>query len=297
MAFHSLEEHSIPHLREFFWNLDELGDDYSAANCWAWAHLYQTEIDCRGGFLFLRFQSPECLPFYMCPVGEGDFGEALNYIEQCRGGECAEVLCDAAQIHKFPGTYEAVRRPEMDDYLYLADRFIDLPGKAFDGKRNHISRFKRCYDWSFRPLDDENAGDCREIADRWLSCREPDFMLLEERRAIERFLTYREALGVLGGVLYVSGQPAAFALGSIPRARMLDVHIEKALFYDGAYAMIAREFAAYARTVCPVEYINREDDMGIESLRRAKMSYHPDRMVEKYGMRPRGQGAKCARMY
>ena len=93
-----------------------------------------------------------------------------------------------------------------------------------------------------------------------------------------------EALGLEGGLIRINGSVAAFTIGDRLNGDTYDVHFEKAYAgIQGAYAMINREFARWVREHHPdIKYLNREEDMGVEGLRKAKESYYPDLLLEKY---------------
>ena len=287
--FTKIRREDIAWLKELLWKTEQYGCDYSVANLYGWAPTYQTQIARVGGFAAIRYEMPGIGGCYVCPAGAGDFGAALSALlsdARERGEEQIRVICDAAQKESFPEAFTAERREDLDDYLYNAEHFIALEGSHYSAKRNFISQFRREYDnWRFEPMTRDNRADCLAVADAWRLLHggemAPD--LAHEFAAIERMLDAMEELSLLGGLLYVGKRPIAFALGSCPRPGLFNVHIEKAYAdYRGAYAMIAREFAAYAREQTPFERINREEDLGFENLRRAKLSYHPERMDEKY---------------
>ena len=101
-----------------------------------------------------------------------------------------------------------------------------------------------------------------------------------------------DALELEGGLITVQGKPVAFSLGSLTTPECFNVHFEKA-FADiqGSYPTIAREMARMVRERHPeVKWLNREDDMGLEGLRKAKLSYYPEILLEKYTVREATHG-------
>jgi hypothetical protein len=186
----------------------------------------------------------------------------------------------------FPGRYTLESERPLWDYLYSAEKLDTLAGKALHGKRNHINRFTAENNWSYSALTPADFPDCQAFLDGWLAASEQDMDdgLSDERMAIGRAFEHFEPLGLEGGILRVDGKPVAFTLGEPVCQHTFVVHFEKAdADINGAYTMINREFVRQIRKNHPlVQWINREDDMGLDSLRQAKQSYHPDRMVEKY---------------
>ncbi len=180
----------------------------------------------------------------------------------------------------FPGLFEFTPLTDLFDYVYSAEKLATLAGKKLHAKRNYINRFEALYDWEYRPITADNAADCRYLDRLW----EKERSAVGEEAVIDKALTEFEELKLDGGVLYVNGRPAAFTLGERVCCDTFIVHFEKALAeIEGAYPMINREFVRHVLAKYPeVRYINREEDMGLENLRRAKRSYYPDFMVEKY---------------
>ncbi len=234
--------------------------------------------------------------FFAWPVGRGDPGPVLRAMED----HAAEmgvplVLRGVTQDHLsllgqyFPGRYEAIAERPLWDYIYSAEKLDTLSGKKLHGKRNHINRFEAENDWTFSPLTPDDFEDCLRLLDEWNAQEHDDDTPIgddegDEAAAIRRGFRHYDALGLEGGILRVSGKPVAFTMGEPICEHTFVVHFEKAYAeINGAYPMVNREFVRFIRQKYPsVLWINREDDMGIESLRQSKESYHPDHMVEKY---------------
>jgi hypothetical protein len=156
-----------------------------------------------------------------------------------------------------------------------------MPGRDYAAKRNQIAQFKRRYAWRFSPLTADKAADCFSVLESWATLHEGT-ALAAEHIAIERMINCPYSLGQCGGILYADDRPVAFSIGSHPRPRLLDVVVEKALpGYSGVYSAIIQTFAEYAHSLSPFDFINREEDMGLENLRNAKLQLKPDRLIEK----------------
>lgn len=235
----------------------------------------------------------EDTPFFAFPVGTGELAPIVREMEEyARAKSFPFTLRGVTQAHLplmhglFPGRYTAYPERPLWDYVYSAEKLATLSGKHLHGKRNHINRFEAENDWSFHPLTAEDFGDCTALLGEWLSENPEDISAgaSDERIAIERALDNFDALGMMGGILRVSGRPVAFTMGEPVCEHTFVVHFEKAYAdINGAYPMVNREFVRLIRQKYPnVQWINREDDMGLESLRQAKESYRPDHMVEKY---------------
>ena len=191
----------------------------------------------------------------------------------------------------FPGQFTFTADRDGYDYLYEIDRLADLGGKRLHAKRNHINRFmENNPSWTYEEITPESLGECLAMDKEWYrrslsregEAEERD--LGDEGVALRQAMEHYQALGLEGGLIRVYGEVVAFTMGDLLNSDTYDVHFEKAYGeLQGAYAMINREFARWVRGRHPnVRYLNREDDMGVEGLRKAKESYYPDQMVEKH---------------
>lgn len=266
------------------------GCEYSFANQFLWGR-QQTAFLHGCVALFSHFYGKSVYPY---PLGQGDKRAVLEEILQDareRGIPCRITGMTPADREElegwFPGQFHC--RPDRDgyDYVYGIDDLADLRGRKYQKKRNHFNRFSADHpDYEIRPLDKENLPTAEKLVEDWYSLRlqedpQGDYML--ERIAMRKaFASYQE-LGMEGILLLDGDKPIAMTMGSRLATDTFDVHFEKALeSVDGAYAAINCEFARYLRGKHPeVAFLNREDDMGIEGLRKAKLSYNPHHMVEK----------------
>ena len=184
----------------------------------------------------------------------------------------------------FPGKFEFTTSRDEWDYIYRSEDLIGLQGKKYQAKRNHISRFRREYSYEYQDITEENKAICREAARQWMEENvqpETKSEYESELRAISLALEHFEALRLRGGLLMVNDKVAAFTIGGEISSRVFDVYFEKAMEeFNGAYAVIHQEFAR--RNLAEYEFINREEDLGIPGLRKAKLSYHPAILLEKY---------------
>lgn len=168
-----------------------------------------------------------------------------------------------------------------NDYVYLSQDLIELKGKKFRQKRNHINKFVKSYPFEYEEMSDSNLQECLKTELKWISERDGDKSVLEEKQAISEIINNFHKLKVIGGVIRINGRVQAFSIGEKFNPDMAVIHIEKAnTEYDGSFTIINQTFANKAWS--DVTYINREEDMGIAGLRKAKESYNPVKMVKKY---------------
>lgn len=272
-------------------NSGELGCEYTFGNIFMWSGLYATKIAKAGNFLTAE-ERVHCLSF-LYPVGSGTDEELIELLRElyryAKQEGCPFRLhrisdAGAARLERLmPGRFKLIPQRDDNDYIYRSEDLIHLAGKKYHGKRNHIARFVEDYpDWSFEPINSANAEECLALSRDWLAGREnPDPVLLIEQKAIELGFAHFEELGLVGGLLRSGGRVAAFTFGEPINERVFVTHVEKASpDFCNAYPMMNREFAA--QMLSGYEWINREEDLGVEGLRKAKLSYHPHILYQKY---------------
>ncbi len=283
-------------------NNDFFANVYGAVNCVLYAKKFSAQIAEEGGWLFLRLYEDQKPRFFFPHKIEGGLDGvevALELLARETGG--AFVLKNITAAEKeiaarvFSKAQIATAR-ESSDYIYRTEDLAGLAGKKYSKKRNHIKQFKaKRPDYRFEPLTSGNLQDAREIEEKWLeealadasaganSAAGDDLKIEKEIifSALENYEIFGQACGMTGGLLYVDNKPAAFCVASLLSEAVTDVHFEKCLFEfarDGGYAVINNEFSKTVKT----EFINREEDLGIEGLRKAKLSYYPEEILEKY---------------
>jgi hypothetical protein len=164
------------------------------------------------------------------------------------------------------------------DYLYLTEELAGLQGRKFHRKKNLVNAFMRNHRYEGRPLLDEHIPEALQVLEKWREGRDDPADYNAAREALERC----EELVLCGGIYYADGEPAAYSLGEeIAGGEMFVIHFEKALSrFKGLYQFVNMSFAA----ILPEKYryINREQDLGNEGLRQAKLSYQPAGFVKKY---------------
>ncbi len=268
----------------------ERGCEYSFCNLYLWGRQKAAFV---GGNLafFSQFNRKSV---YLFPVGPEDKKPVLDAIiadAHHRGISCrltGLTADDCAELEAlFPGRFRYHFDRDAFDYVYDIHDLADLKGRRFQRKRNHLNRFRADHpDCVLEPITGDNLPIVQQLVGQWYDLRlqenpHGDYHL--EQAALKKALIQRESLGLEGLLLTERGQPKAMTLGSRLSHDTFDIHFEKALdAYDGTYAAINQGFAAYLREKHPeLRFLNREDDMGLEGLRKAKLSYCPDHMIEK----------------
>lgn len=266
------------------------GCEYSFVNLYLWGRQQAAMV----GQDLVIFSQYNRKTVYLFPVGPEDKKKTLDAIiadAAKRGIPCRLSGLDqddyALLERLYPGRFSIHFDRDSFDYVYSIDDLAQLPGRKYQKKRNHLNRFRAEHpDYRLEPMTRENLPLVRTLTDRWYEARlaeDPmgDYQL--EQRALDRVFRHFEELEMQGLLLWDGDALLAIAMGSFLSEDTFDIHFEKALERtDGTYAAINQGFAAWLREQYPaLRYLNREDDMGIEGLRKAKLSYNPDHMVEK----------------
>ncbi|MDR2362554.1 MAG: phosphatidylglycerol lysyltransferase domain-containing protein [Prevotellaceae bacterium] len=267
--------------------------EYSFANSFNWGLAFGIEIAYFDRLLLLR--SGDNPKYYLYPSGAGDVETAIQAIldDAAEGGYTACIRAilpeqKAEMEQRFPYRFRFTPQRHSFDYIYHSEDLIRLAGKKYQAKRNHAARFRKTFDWLYEPITGANLSECVAMNKEW--CRlygcNDNLSLKAETCAVQRALLYFFEEELLGGLLRVDGRVIAYTVGERLNSDTLIVHIEKAFSesFPGAYQVINQEFVQ--RHAAGLPYVNREDDTGDAGLRKAKLSYHPVFLLEKYLAEP-----------
>lgn len=272
------------------------GSQYNFANLYLWSRAFKQKVARLDDRLLVELRGYGDELCYAYPSGRGPLAPAVDALAREAAERRMPLLLTGVTAEQrarleeeFPGRFTFEEDRDSWDYVYDIDRLADLGGKKLHAKRNHIHRFDdRFPDWMFEPVTRENVTECLALEEEWAAIRHNDEegadTLHEETVAVIEALYQMETLEMEGGLIRAEGRPVAFSLASRTTADCFDVHFEKA-FGDiqGAYTVINREMARMLRANHPeVRWLNREDDLGLEGLRKAKLSYYPDLLLEKF---------------
>lgn len=271
---------------------DLRGGHQNFTNIFAWTEIYHYQVARVNGYLVVKGILNDS-PYYFYPAGSGDSKTILESMQQ-DAASCGHEFVFAgvspeniAVINRvFPEHFEYKEMRDSFDYVYRLDKLVTLSGNKLHSKRNHINRFKKDnHDWNFEQISLENIGECWDMNQEWCKINSRNGAEIgKESCAVRRCFSHFNELGLEGGLIRLEGRVIAFTMGERLNSDTYIIHIEKAFSeIAGSYQMINREFAAFIQKNYPEQiYVNREEDMGFEGLRRAKLSYHPDKMEEKY---------------
>jgi len=304
--------------------------EFTFTNLFIWRHAYQIKISLLQNFLCLLSEQ-EGSSFFFPPIGEGDVIECYQSLLQYLGQKTTlpkivrvpEAV--VAQIDWKASGMKAELDRNQCDYIYLTQDLIELKGRKYHRKRNHIKQFQEKYSYQYIPLTPEWISQCLQLETDWCDLRhcEASPGLLNESSAIKEAFTHFEELGVnpvrnssrydskpsgalnpagiipkydpvaeqrgifsngvKGGAILINGKVEAFTLGDPLNLETVVIHIEKANpAYEGLYPTINQAFLEHEGS--GFTYVNREQDLGEEGLRKAKESYFPHHLVNKYTM-------------
>ena len=270
------------------------GSDLAFGNLYLLRNKYDTKICRYKDFLIRKYNGLWRLG-YTFPVGEGDVEAALRELEKY-AAEKQEPLnfCMLTEEQKnlleelYPNRFAFSCNEGDTDYVYLSQDLANLAGRSYHKKKNHVLKFFRTYEnVEMRTITGENLEDAWTVEERWHHAHQElaNYSQMAERNAIWEALQNMEALGLMGAVLYVEGVPAGMTIASRINRDTCDIHFEKVndeYAVSGGYSVINQ---LYAKQLTEYEWINREEDIGIEGLRKAKLSYHPKLLIKKYSAR------------
>ena len=267
--------------------------DASFANLYVWQEAWDIRIAVAGNALFRHMDSEIYKPFMIPPFLKDKEESIAPYIHMCE--EYMTKKWGVFYIKSaLPETVEKIKHDcgkrymfEYDgynsEYVYLAEDLINLPGKKYHSKRNHINVFLRNYNSVFEPYEDKYRQECLDLQAEWAKSKNNGNPRedAEEMLSIQKTLDHWRELGLKGCVVKIAGKVAAFSFGERLNKETAFIHIEKAKpGISGLFTYVNQAFVENMWSDC--KYINRAEDMGVEGIRKAKQSYHPVMMLENY---------------
>ncbi len=253
-------------------------------NLFIWQQHFNYSYCLRDDVLLIRGED-QGKPFLLEPLGSGVTSDVVSTILKTHTGvaieRASETFCT-----KYLNNDERFEIRDMRDhwdYIYARDDLAHLKGRRYHRKRNHVSKFVQNYRFEYHRIDETKIDDCRAVMDEW--CRdkhcEHDPGLCAEKEAATVLLDHYTELELIGGLLEVSGKPVAFAIAESIDGHTALIHVEKAVRgLVGLYQAVNKFFCE--NSLKGFSFVNREQDLGIEGLRKAKESYFPLRMLKKF---------------
>ncbi len=282
----SLKEKPI--LDRVFREFPPVISEFTFTNLFIWRHAYQFRISRFGTFLCL-LADKGADSFFLPPIGEGDKVECITTLLHYLKEKGIDPKIDRVpedlvkEVHWEENGMRATLNRDQSDYVYLVKDLARLEGRRYHRKRNHIKQFKERYSYEYLPLSSEWITECLRLQTEWCDLRHCEVIpgLANEAVAIKEALTHFDQLSMKGGVILIEGKLEAFTLGEALNPETVVIHIEKANpAFEGLYPFINQAFLE--KEWLDYQFVNREQDLGEEGLRKAKESYFPHHMVHKY---------------
>lgn len=267
---------------------DFMGCEYSFANNMAWKRLAGSKISFYKNFyICCAFETEDGAPHFIFPSGNGDYREVIAEMKLFSAAMGKPLILAGVTEKTLPlldelfhGEFTTEYDRNGSDYIYLTSDLAELKGKKYHSKRNHLAKLEN---YTYSPVSEKDFDDCICFCTRSYNSRSDaaDHSFVAEQYAINTYFSYFEELGLSGGIIRINGEIAAVTLGERLNSETFCVHIEKAdTAFPGIYAGINKLFAENGAK--DLKYINREEDLGIEGLRKSKLSYHPAFLLNKY---------------
>jgi hypothetical protein len=286
LEFHPIELDRQDAYRQRLSQCPNITSDYSFINLWGWASIYGLEWAWAEKLVWIRQNLPKQM--FWAPVGSWEDADWSKIIEGFpeSGAAFVRVPETLAEYWKasLGESMTLVEDRDQWDYIYDAKELIDLPGNRFHKKKNHLNQFKKAYTYHYTAMTADIVDQAKAMQEDWCTWGEcsSDIGLAHENEAITRVLSDWNSLsGVMGGCILVNSRVVAYTVGEKLLPNMMVIHFEKgSAEYKGVYQAINQMFLSHQ--AADVQWVNREQDIGDEGLRKAKLSYHPVRYLKKY---------------
>ncbi len=272
-----------------FWDVTPIHtSDYTLLNIWAWSEFYGLDWAFTNELCWIRQtrqQQRVSEPCFWAPIGNW-LSVDWKHIPLLDKGmtmyRVPEQLCSILTA-VFPNRVHIEETPEQWDYVYSVEELLSLKGRKFDSKRNHLNAYKKQYGEDYRDITVAVIPELINLTIEWCKWKDcsQSLSLKAESNIICTILDNWELFpDIKGGMLYNNSDVLAFSIGEVLDKETMVVHIEKGMHdIRGVYQAINNCFIKYE---CKgFTYVNREQDLGNEGLRKAKQSYHPISQLKK----------------
>ena len=293
-AFKPLELGDLALLRPRFTAFQPRTSELTFTNLFIWRGHYDFSWCIEQDHVLVTARGADGVRFGFPPIGPEPrvvaASRLLQWLAKQSGNDSAAVIerADRVLAEQIPVAAGLAVEPIRDhfDYVYRVRDLIDLAGRKYHSKRNHLNKFRREHRFRYQPLAAGHLDQCLALADNWCRWRrcDEDLSLAGEWDAVREALTHFDALGLEGGAIFLEDRLQAFAVGEWLNPDTAVIHVEKANpEFPGLYPLINQQFCEHSWA--SAEFVNREQDLGEPGLRQAKESYFPDHLVEKFRIR------------
>lgn len=299
MHFIDITIDSKKKLQPYFDMVEYEACEYCFTTLYMWQHVYKTGYYIGDDFAVLVGEY-EGDSFSILPLAKKEkLHEVIDFVIDYFKNENKKIYLrgitkEVKEILEkdYPNHFNYIEERDLFDYVYDAESLRTLAGRKNQKKRNHINAFLKDYEgrYEYRLLNNEDFRECLELLKDWSSNKESsdeldegiDDELVGIKKIFKNYDTLKDKLKIAG--IFINGKLEAFTMGELLNPNMVVIHIEKANpNIRGLYPYINQQFLV--NEFENVNFVNREEDLGIPGLRKAKLSYHPCKFVEKYTVR------------
>ena len=289
-VFKPIELNDRDFIHETLWNYQSQTSELTFTNLFMWRLHYRLEWSVYKDWLVLLCHPAGQNPFFLPLAGPSPRTEAVQTVlawlhEERKVAAPAIERADAILVSETSSLAGVASEPTRDhfDYVYASEDLIQLSGRKYHNKKNHINRFLKGYRFDHVPFTGNLVEECLVVLEKWCNEKECNKypVLRAETDAVKEALQHFNRLKIEGGAILIQGKVEAFSLGEMLNRDTAVIHVEKAdPRIPELFTVINQQFCEKQWSSVP--YINREQDLGIAGLRQAKLSYNPVRLIEKY---------------
>ena len=288
MDYKTIELNDIKEIAPFFQYAPWRTCDFTIGGMFMWRDYYKMEYCINNDSFFSRLRDSSDNYYYNLPLSSNLESSLKEFFENNASSDGTIQFCTVPEeclsfLSEHYNVVSSVDETDFADYLYLSESLTTLSGRKLSGHRNLIHQFeKNSPDWSFVPISSNCIDDIKRFfKDVYRVSSHASSYELEENKKVLEVLNNYDLYNFIGGALLENEEIIGFSIGEILRDTIY-IHIEKSIRdKKGAYQMLTNQFLKHFCTE-RIRYVNREEDMGDEGLRRAKNAYYPERMLKKY---------------
>lgn len=280
-----------PLFDRYFSAYNGMNSEYTFTNMFMWRKSYNIRyaiIDDTLCIFSRHGESPETVNF---PIGDGNlktvFDKLFDYFASVGQAPLIRIYNDSeieALNQILPDRFIFTEDRNSFDYVYKVSDLVNLTGSQYHSKRNHINQFVSKFDFEYQKITEKHLSPCFDMFEKWCNTKADSISDIDEqRKAVKTLIDNFDFLGVTGGCILVDGQIVAFSFGEVLSTKnsVAVIHLEHAdTEFQGSFPFINQQFLEHEWIDCV--YVNREEDMGLPGLRRAKKSYKPCLMIKKH---------------
>ncbi len=280
--FERLELKHKPVLDKYFLDSPPEISEFTFTNLYSWRDYYNLQICCFEKMIIIKVTINGKDQFFP-PIGQGDVKPVVKKILADYKTLFARVGERIALLFKEDSQVEVIFDRDNSDYLYKITDLIHLEGKKYDGKRNHINNFKKNYQYQYLQFNTQNVEGIINFEQYWCTLKNCDISegLSGERKALKDMVENFSQFNLMAAGIKIKGDIKAVSIAEKLNPSTLVLHVLKAdPNFSGLYQLMLNEFLV--NQAKNFELLNMEEDLGIQGLRKAKLSYHPIGFVNKY---------------